>query len=99
MSRMVLKVPPDAGEMLYNRNSEALQFRLIAATRLHQNLRSVNRTKRQHYLEVRADAMGFAVVENLHPAGPLAFEGQPGDQCLRENSQVRPVHIWKGIRT
>src|ERR1700745_2493380 len=43
--------------------------------------------------------MGLAVVGNLHAGGSLAFEGQSSDQCVTENSQVRPVHVWEDIRT
>lgn len=37
--------------------------------------RSMNRTKRQHYLKARANAMGAAVVGNLNAGGSLTLEG------------------------
>jgi hypothetical protein len=43
--------------------------------------------------------MGLAVVGNLHARGSLALEDQPGDQCVSENAEIRPVHKREGIRT
>jgi len=41
---MVLKIPADAGEMLHDRDVEALQLKLIADPGLHQQLWRVDRT-------------------------------------------------------
>jgi hypothetical protein len=41
--------------VLDDRNSKALQFSLIADTGLHQYLGRVNRTEREHHLNIRAD--------------------------------------------
>jgi hypothetical protein len=61
--------------MLHDRDSEAPQFSLIANTRLHEDLRRVNRTERQHYLKPRANAIGAAVVGNFNAGGSLSLEG------------------------
>src|SRR5260221_12765609 len=47
----------------------------------------------------RADAMGFAAVNTLHSCRTLAFESYPGDQCVSQHRQIRPVHVGEGIRT
>src|SRR5713101_130965 len=85
--------------MLHDRDSEAPQFGLIADTRLHKHLRRVNRTKRYHHLEPRANAMSSSLIGNLHASDSFTLESKPGDQCVSENSQVRPVHVWEDIRT
>src|SRR5262245_46654673 len=43
--------------------------------------------------------MGVTTVRDLHASSSFAFESKPGDQCVSENSQVQPVHIWEDIRT
>ena len=85
--------------MLHDRYSEALQSGLVADTRLHEDLRRVNSTERQHYFKPRANAMNAATVGNLHAGGSLTLEGQSRDQCVSEHSQIRPVHVWKDVRS
>src|SRR5215469_4404767 len=97
--KMVLKIMPYAWQMLDDRDSEALQFGLIADTGLHQYLRSVNRPKRQDHLKIRANAARLAIVGNLHACSSFTVDGQPRDQGVRENSEIRPVHKREGIRT
>src|SRR5580692_11676017 len=99
MTRMILEVLPYTGEILHNRNSEALQLGLIAYAGLHQYFGSIDRTERKHHLKTRADANGFAVVRNLHASGSPALEGQPSDQCPSEDSEIGPVHKREDIRT
>src|SRR5260221_11880613 len=43
--------------------------------------------------------MGFAVVNILHTSRTLALESDPGDQCVSEHRQIRPVHVGESIRT
>jgi hypothetical protein len=85
--------------MLHDRYSEALQSGLVADTRLHEDLRRVNSTERQHYFKPRANAMNAAPVGNLQAGGSLTLEGQSRDQCVSEHSQIRPVHVWKDVRS
>src|SRR5258708_31675286 len=66
--------------------------------RLDEKLRRLNSTERQHHLKSGANPMNSSLVGNLHTSNSLTFEGKMSDQCVSENSQVRPVHVGKGIR-
>ena len=45
---MILKILPNAWEMLDHRHPDAVQFSLITYARQHQHFRGVNRAKRQN---------------------------------------------------
>src|ERR1700739_2220289 len=83
--------------MLDDGNSKAPKFGLVTHTRLHENISCVNRTERQNHLASCANAANDAVMRNLHSGDSPTFEGQPGDQCVRENCEIRPVHMREDI--
>src|SRR5262249_18023561 len=49
--------------------------------------------------DLRTNAMGAASVGNLHSGGALALEGQPGNQCMGENGEIRSVQIREDVRS
>src|SRR5262245_43553555 len=95
---MVLKPHPDSRKMLDDRDSEASQFGLIADTRLHEDLRSVYRPKRQNHLVLCTNATGASFMRNLHAGRSLALESQPSNQRVREYREVWLVHVREDIR-
>src|ERR1700731_5158409 len=42
--------------------------------------------------------MRLVAVGNLHSRCPLALEDQASDHCATEHSEIRSVHVGKGIR-
>jgi hypothetical protein len=83
----------------FDGDPEALQFRFVTDTGLHQYLRGMDRSERQHGLKVGAHVTGFAVMRNLHAGDSLARESYPRHQCVSENCQIGPVHQREGVRT
>ena len=49
--------------------------------------------------EATFDSRVWCIVENLHSCHSFMIEGQPRDQGVRKNSEIRPVHQWEDIRT
>src|SRR5947209_20491445 len=96
---MVLKVLTDTWKVLHDRDAKSLQLRSVADTGVHEDLRRVHRTQRQHYFDPRTNATGLALVEHPHARRSRALEGQPSDQCVREHRQVRPAHRRTRVRT
>src|ERR1700675_2027562 len=45
------------------------------------------------------DAWGRAIALTDHSRHTLALESYPGDECVSEHRQIRPVHVGEGIRT
>src|SRR5258705_9396311 len=95
---MILKVLPHSREMLYPWNSKALQLSFVAYTRLHQYLRRIDCTQRQHNLEYSTDALNLPVMDDLHTGGSYAFQGEPGNHCVGEYGEIRTVHVGKCMR-
>src|SRR5215469_13203806 len=65
-TRMVLQVLPDTRQMLDDRDAQALQLRLIADPRLHEDLGRLDGAEREYHFESCANAMGPAIVNHLH---------------------------------
>ena len=63
--------------------------RSVADSRLHEYLRSVNRTQREHHFK-RSNTMGFASVEDLHASSSL-----PAKVSRVTNARVRTVRFCR----
>src|SRR5215813_4294868 len=96
---MVLKPHADSRKMLDDRDSKALQFGLIADTRLHEDFWRVYRSKRQNDLAPCTNATGASFVRNLHAGRSPAVESQLGHQRAGEYREVWLVHVREDIRT
>src|SRR5712672_173428 len=101
-SGMVLKVLTDTGQMLHDGDAVSLQSGPVADTGLHQHLGGVDRAQGEHHLGSRADAVGLAVMGELHAGDSVALvlvEREPGHQRAGENRQVWPVHEGENVGT
>src|SRR5262245_43030487 len=96
---MVLKSTADSRQVLDDSDSETPQLAFIADARLHQHLGRMDGTQRQDDLPCRRDAMKLAVVRKLHSRGTPAAERESGHQGAREDREVRPIHVWKYVRS
>src|SRR5262245_5914706 len=96
---MVLNPHADSRKMLDDRDSKAPQFRLIADTRLHEDLRRVYRSKRQNHLAPCTNATGASFMRNLNAGRSLALESQPSNQRVREYREVWLAHVREDVGT
>src|SRR5260370_27235577 len=94
---MILTVLSHPWKMLDDRYAQALQLSLIANARKHQHFGRVHRAQRQNNLKPSRDPFDFSIKSDLHTGGSLPFEGKLGNQCVREHSQVWPVHVREDI--
>src|SRR6266481_5049203 len=94
---MILKVLPHPRKMLDDRYAQALQLSFVANARKHQHLWRVHRAQRQNNLESSRNALKFSLKSDLHAAGSLSLQGKLGNQCVREHSQIWPIHVREGI--
>src|SRR5260370_18741201 len=83
--------------MLKARDAEPWYLGLIANAKKQQHFRRLNRAQRQNNLKPSRDPFDFAIKSDLHAGGSLPFEGKLGNQCVREHSQVWPVHVREDI--
>src|SRR6516165_6414278 len=83
--------------MFDDRDTESLEFCLVADARLHQYLRSVDRSHRHNDLGRSANPANLAPVRDVNGNSLLAVEYQAQDQRRREHGQVRTIHHWKDI--
>src|SRR5262249_33221867 len=58
-----------------------------------------DRPEREYDFKPCANAVGIAVPGHFHTWDAFARKGQPGDQCISEDSKVWPVHVGKSIGT
>src|SRR6516165_2879786 len=83
--------------MFDDRYTESLEFCLVADARLHQYLRSVDRSHRHNDLGRSAKPANLALVRDINGNSPLAVEYQAQDQRRREHGQIRTVHHREDI--
>src|SRR5262249_3786800 len=96
---MVLKPESDSRQVLDDRNTEMIQFDLIANARLHEDLWRMNCPERQDHLAPRTNATDAAVIGNLNARCSLVLESQLSNQRVGEHREVWPVHVRDDIRT
>src|SRR6516162_10573860 len=80
-----------------DRYTESLEFCLVADARLHQYLRSIDRSHRYNDLGGSVNPANLALVRDVNGNSPLAVEYQAQDQRRREHGQIRPVHHREDI--
>jgi hypothetical protein len=70
---MVLKVLTGARKVLQDRDPRSLQSGLIADIGLHQYLRRMNGTQREHHFKRCTNSTGLAFKENLNAGRSLSL--------------------------
>jgi len=83
--------------MFNDRYAESLEFCLVADARLHQYLRSVDRSHRHNDLGRSVNPANLAPVRDVNGKSPLAVEYQAQDQRRREHGQIRTIHHREDI--
>src|SRR5260370_13973128 len=94
---VVLEVLPDARKMLYDRDAEGAQRRLVADTRVHEHLGRVCRGAGEDNFPPDRYAEALALIDKLDAGGAPTVERHFYDLGLRERSEVRPIHVGEGV--
>ena len=96
---MIVKIASHTRQVRNDGNAELRDLGLIANAGLHQELRRLNRAKRDDDFQCSFEAAELAVAKNLHPRCSIAFEHNPSDERSRQYSQVGLIHPRVRIRT
>lgn len=88
---MVDQVAADFGRIVAHRDAERTQFVGGADARAHQQLRRVERARREDHLGARLQPLDRAAARKLHAARARAVEAHAQDRRVGDQMQVWPL--------
>ena len=85
---MILQVLAHLWQVVARLDADRLEPFMITDARELQNLRRVNRTRRQNYLASGIDDVAFAALLHLYANNPLVLDDQSTNTAKRTNVQI-----------